>query len=492
MLRAGLLTTAAAAVAACSRVITSSTAPGPGPTGTVGTASSPSNQSVTIQHWDWWVTQGPTIDNEIRLFQQQHPNVTVQKTTQVVDQFPNLLQLAMKAGTSPDVFLIPSTPDLVEQVGQDWLKPLNQWATDRWRATFPPESFAEGSNIFQGKLYTAPYDGPAPWLQLYVNNTLFKAAGLVDGQGNVRLPRTWADVRLAAQTITRQSGGHVFGWGFGDKQKTFLPWQLMLCQTSGAPDAQTSFDLRTGSYSWATNPVFLDWLRFFMGLKQDGSIIPEAMSIDDETARVEFATGKFAMLVGGVWVQSGWQQTNPDFSDYSVVSLPHEQATPASYFYTSPGGVGFGVSSQTRLPDAAWEWFSWLNSKDAAIRWVKAGLGLRIFPDANKLEYARTRPYREYMQVALAGIRLGPAPNLLHPTMDQVKPQQTLPDIQGILEGVYTGQITDWKGALLDLQTRQNAAFAAAIKDAQSRGIDVDPSWWRVPDWNLTQNYVQR
>jgi hypothetical protein len=96
------------------------------------------------------------------------------------------------------------------------------------------------------------------------------------------------------------------------------------------------------------------------------------------------------------------------------------------------------------------------------------------------------------MQVALAGIRLGPAPNLLHPTMDQVKPQQTLPDIQGILEGIYTGQITDWKGALLDLQTRQNAAFAAAIKDAQSRGIDVDPSWWRVPDWNLTQNYVQR
>ncbi|HVC35137.1 MAG TPA: extracellular solute-binding protein [Chloroflexota bacterium] len=492
MIRAGLWTVAATALTACAQATPATQTPATTGAASAGSSGTPSTQAVTITHWDWWVTQGPTIDGEIKLFQQKYPNVTVQKTTQVVDQFPNLMQLAMKAGTSPDVFLIPSTPDVVEQVDQNWLKPLNPWATDTWQATFPPESFAEGSNVFQGKVYTAPYDGPAPWLQLYVNNKLFKSAGLVDAQGNVKTPQTWADVRSAAQAVAKAGHGSVFGWGFGDKQKTVLPWQLMMCQTSGTPDAQTGLDLRTGTYTWAANPVFLDWIKFFMGMKQDGTIITEAMSIDDETARVHFATDQFAMLIGGVWVQSGWTQTNPNFTDYSVVALPHQDAKPTSYFTTSPGGVGFGVSDQTKLSDEAWQWLSWLNSKDAAIRWVKAGQGLRIFPDANKIEYATTTPYREYMQVALDGIRMAPDPGLQHPTMDQVKPQQTLPDIQGILEGIYTGQIQDWKGALLDLQNRDNAALAAAIKDAQSRGIDVDPSWWRVPDWNLTQSYAEK
>ncbi len=489
MLRAGLLTAAAAAVTACASTAPQNQTPA---APVASTPSGTSSQPVTIAHWDWWVTQGPTIDNEIKLFHEKYPNVTVQKTTQVVDQYPNLLQLAMKAGTAPDLFLIPSTPQLVEQVDEGWLKPLNQWATDKWQATFPAESFAEGSNVFQGKIYTAPFDGPAPWLQLYVNDKLFKAAGLVDASGKVEAPRTWSEVRVAAQAITKAGGGNVFGWGFGDKQKTVLPWQLMLCQTSGAPDAQGGFDLRKGSYTWSSNPVFLDWINFFMGMKGEGSIVPEALSIDDETARVYFATGKFAMLIGGVWNQSGWAKTNPDFTDYSVVSLPHLGEKPDSYFYTSPGGVGFGVSNQTKIPDAAWLWFSWLNSKEAATRWVQAGQGLRIFPDANKLEFAKTEPYRQYMQVALDGVRMAPSPGLLHPTMDQVKPQQTLPDIQGILEGIYTGQIKDWKGALLDLQNRDDAAQAAAIKDAQSRGINVDPAWWRVPDWNLTENYVQK
>ena len=488
MLRATALSAAAVALSACGQT----TKPGQEQPSAAAAGVPGTPGTTTIQHWDWWVTQGPTIDSEIKLFQEKNPSVKVVKTTQVTDQYPNLLQLAVKANTAPDVLLIPSTPDLVEQIGQGWLKPLNQWATDKWQATFPANAFAEGSNVFQGKVYSAPYDGPAPWLQLYLNNALFKKAGLVDSSGKPEMPKTWEDVRTMAQTITKAGGGQSFGWGFGDKQKTVLPWQLMMCQMSGTPDAQTSLDLRVGHYTWSSNPVFADWIKFFMGMKSDGSIISDAMSIDDEQSRVQFASGKFAMLIGGVWVQSGWQETNPDFTDYSVAPLPYNGSKPTSYFYTGPGGVGFGLSAQTKQGDAAWQWFDWLNSKDAAVRWVQAGQGLRIFPDANKLEYAKTDPYREYMNVALTGIRMAPSPGLQHPTMSQVNPQTTLPDIQGILEGVYTGQISDVKGALKDLESRQDTALTAAIKDAQSRGVQVDPSWWVVKNWNLTENYTQK
>jgi len=456
----------------------------------VGANTAGSNgDTVAIEYWDWWVTQGPTIDKEIQLFEQVHPNIKIKKTTQVVDRYPELLQLAIKGNTAPDVFLVPEKPTFIEQVKQGWLLPLNKWATKDWQAQFPPYAFAEGSNVIDGKIYTVPYEGPGPWLQLYINTKVFKDAGLVDAGGNALIPKTWDDVRTFAAKVTKASGGKVYGFGFGDKQKTILPWQLMMVQNSGAPGGNSGLDAREGKYTWASNPVYLDWIQFFMGMKQDGSIIPNAMSMDDEMARAAFADGKFAMLIGGVWNQTGWAQTHPGFKDYAVAQLPYEGPEQASYFYQSPGGTGWAISSQTKHPEEAWLWFEWLNSKEAAVRWVKDGQGLRIYPEANKLEYATTPQFKQFMQIAQTDIRLGPAPNLEHPEMNEVKMRQTLPDIQNILEGIYSGQISDWKGALQDLEARQNAELQQAIKETQARGINVDPKWWVVPDWDITKDY---
>ncbi len=456
--------------------------------GASGAATGSSSGPVTIEYWDWWVTQSPTIDNEIKLFEKQYPNIKIKKTTQVFDRYTELLQLAIKGGTPPDVFLIPDKPNLIDQVKLGWLLPLNRWATKEWQSQFPPESFAEGANVFDGQIYTVPYEGAVPWLQFYINTKVFRDAGLVDEKGEVKVPRTWAEVREAARTITQKSGGKVYGYGFGDKQKQFLPRQMMMVQNSGHPDAATGFDLRVGRYTWYSNPVFLNWITFFMGMKQDGSIVPNALSMDDEMARVAFAQGKFGMLVGGVWNQTGWQKTNPDFDDYIVAPLPYEGPQQKSYFYRSPGGKGFAISAQTKHPEEAWLWFNWLNSKDASARWVKDGQGLRVYPDVNKLDEAKSPQFKQYMQLA-EGVKLAPAPSLEHREMAQVKEQQTLPSINDILVGIYTGQISDWKGALKDLEDRQNAELERTIKEAQARGIQVDPGWWKVPDWDITADY---
>ncbi|MCL5962522.1 MAG: extracellular solute-binding protein, partial [Chloroflexi bacterium] len=292
-----------------------------------------------------------------------------------------------------------------------------------------------------------------------------------------------------AAKVTKASGGKAYGYGFGNKQKFILPWQLQMVQNSGAPGGNSGFDAREGKFTWASNPAYLDWITFFMGMKQDGSIVPNAMSMDDEMARASFAGGKFAMLIGGVWNQSGWQKTNPDFKDYAVAQLPYEGPTQASYFYRGPGGTGWAISAQTKHPEEAWLWFDWLNSKEAATRWVQDGQGLRIQPEANNSEYAKTPQFAQFMELGKTDIKMGPAPSLKHPEMSDVKTQQTLPDIQAILEGIYTGQVSDWKGALQDLEARQNAELQRAIKETQARGINVDPKWWAAPDWDITTDY---
>ena len=149
-----------------------------------------------------------------------------------------------------------------------------------------------------------------------------------------------------------------------------------------------------------------------------------------------------------------------------------------------------GVDYCETHPEEAWLWFSWLNSREAASRWVQAGQGLRIFPEANNPDYAATPQFRQYMGIARDDIKMGPAQQLLHPEMNEVKQQQITPNIQNVLEGIYSGQVTDYQGALTDLQNRQNAELARAIKDAQDRGVQVDPSWWKVSNWDPTQDYL--
>ncbi|MCL5961695.1 MAG: sugar ABC transporter substrate-binding protein [Chloroflexi bacterium] len=457
--------------------------------GSAGSSQTGSSGQVTIKYWDWWVTQGPTIDNEIKLFEQAHPNIKIEKTTQVYDKYADLVNLAMKGGTPPDVLLVPDSIKLVQQVKQGWYLPLNKWADKTWQSQYPANSFAEASNVFGGKIYTAPYEGQVPFLQLYINTKVFKDAGLVDKDGQVLIPKTWDEVRADAEKITQSSGGKSYGFGFGDQQRFILPRQLAMVQQSGAPGGMDGFDMRTGRYTWASNPAYLDWINFFMGMKQDGSILPNALSMDDETSRVQFADGKFGMLVGGVWIQGGWQKTNPDFKDYAVAPLPYQGPDKASYWYKGPGGQGWAISAKTQHPEEAWLWFQWLNSKEAAERWVKAGQGLRVFPEVNKLEYAPTPQFAQYMKLA-EEIKLAPSPGLQHPEMAEVREQTTMPNLQGILEGVYTGQITDAKSALKDLEGRMNAELDRAIKDTQSRGVNLDPKWWVVKDWDITKDYA--
>ena len=110
--------------------------------------------------------------------------------------------------------------------------------------------------------------------------------------------------------------------------------------------------------------------------------------------------------IGGAWVQSGWKKTHPTFDDYVVARIPSKSGDPESYFYRSPGGISWAVSSTTKHPQEAWEWFKWLHSREAAARWVKDGNGLRVSPDVNKQEYAPTAQFAQFLHELEHGVTL--------------------------------------------------------------------------------------
>jgi ABC-type glycerol-3-phosphate transport system substrate-binding protein len=370
------------------------------------------------------------------------------------------------------------------------MMPVDKWATAAWRARFPQGTFHEGSNMFNGKLYTAPLGGYAPWLQLYINHRIFRNAGLINRDGSVRLPRTWDDVSRAAAAIVKKSGGSTHGLGFGNSQNFILAWWLELfVRGAGAPGGAYSLDNRVGKWTYATDRNYMDVIDLLLEWKNKGYFYPNSMSISDETARAFFERGKFGMTVGGVWNQAEWTQHH--FTDYSLVTLPTPGATPKGYFYYTPGGHFIAISAKTKHPDEAWAWFDWIYSPAAGKRWVEMGEDLSIFPEDDNPKFIKFKPFAEYVATRKYNLP-GPDPSVRNPQTSHVIQGAVHPDVNDLMAGIYTGQIKDIKGALASLAARYQKALTDGIVQARKQGYKVSLRDYIFPDWAITKPYYTK
>nr|BBH87730.1 hypothetical protein KTC_24810 [Thermosporothrix sp. COM3] len=443
---------------------------------------SSSSSTVTLNFWDYWVTQAPWVDNEIKLFQQKHPSIKIKKTTNVTDQYPNLFDLAIKSNKQPDVFMLASTPKINDQVARGWLMPLDKWATEEWRSKFPQGSFFEGNNIFNGKLYSAPLVGSAPWIQFYINNAVFKAAGITNPDGSVKIPQTWDDISRAADAIKKKGDNDVFPFGFGNGQAFILPWWLeMFVRGAGAVGGAYDKDLRTGKYTFGTDRAYTDFIELLLEWKKKNYFYPNSMSISDEQARALFERGKFGMTVGGVWNQPEWKQHK--FTDFSLMTLPTPDEKPKGYFYHGIGGTLWGMSAKTKHADEAWAWMDWLYSKEAGKRWVEMGEDLSVYPENNDPANVKDKQFAQYVATAKLSL-LAPIPEVRNPAVSQVIQNSVKPDISDVMTGIYTGQIGDVKAALSELAARMQKSLDDGIKQAQQKGHKVGAADYAFPDWD--------
>ncbi|SFF75653.1 ABC-type glycerol-3-phosphate transport system, substrate-binding protein [Actinacidiphila alni] len=452
-------------------------------------SSSGSGGGTTLTHWDFYDSQEPWVKNELALFGKAHPEIHVRRTKNAQAGYDNLFNLAERSGRTPDTFfLTKQTVPINQQVQKGWLLPLDKYATAEWVRTFPAYSFVEGLNVFDGKIYSAPFVGSGPPNQLFVNNKVFRDAGLTNADGSVQVPRTWDDMSRAADAIVRRSGGRTYGLGFGNGSTNLFAWWFdVLIRGAGSPGGSTGLDLRVGKYTYGTDRNYADLTNLIMEWKKKDYFYPNSLSVSDEIARAYFERGKFGMTVGGVWNEAEW--TAHGFTDYSVTTLVGPDETHKAYFYRTPGSALMGINARTKHPDAAWQWFSWWHSKAAAVRWVqKYREDLSAHPEANASDAIRFKPFAEY--VALQDLSLpGPQPWIRNPAASGVVVAPVQPDLGAFVAGVYSGQIKDISGALTSLGERSQSALDAGIKDGQKRGLKISAADWVFADWDPTKPY---
>ena len=85
-----------------------------------------------------------------------------------------------------------------------------------------------------------------------------------------------------------------------------------------------------------------------------------------------------------------------------------------------------------------------------------------------------------------------PDPLLRNPEIAEVLAEMrpVSPNPAEILQGYYSGAITDWRSELRSYNAAMTAERERAIERARSRGANVSINDWIFPNWNYGMNFT--
>ncbi|QFY10488.1 extracellular solute-binding protein [Nonomuraea phyllanthi] len=186
---------------------------------------------------------------------------------------PKVLQQS-SSRTLPDVLML-DNPDLQQIAASGALSPLDDYGVSA--EGMVPAVVKAGT--YDGRLY-----GIAPavnTLSIFYNKDLFAAAGITTP------PRTWAELRAAAERLTGQDR---YGFAMSNVNTYEGSWQFLPFMWGNGGSEQ---DIATPETEQA--------LRFLVDLQNDGSISRSSINWSQDDVIDQFVAGKAAMVVNGPW-----------------------------------------------------------------------------------------------------------------------------------------------------------------------------------------------
>jgi multiple sugar transport system substrate-binding protein len=434
----------------------------------------------------WWDHFGPLEELQKSTFETftADTGVQVEYTGYQTARMGEALTLAKQSKQLPDIH---------SNVGLDL--PLRQLIDDGWyqplqlpseaESLIADEDRLEGVTTFDGKLYTFPlFNFRQVWAQTYINKTAAERAGL----DPAAIPTTYDEFRTACQQV-KASGGDAKGMINNLGAPNRIAEQVNYWVQAAGFGGSGGVLYTTGEYAY-TDDTYLNLMDFLKSLQVDGLMVEG--QFDDNEARTRWAGGQAVFYVDGPWCTGAVKKLSEsavDTIDVGQILVPEAGLQPQVY-RASGGGPLFIAGSSTQ-PELASQLLAYLLEPDyakglaAAMDQPPLDLGvLDQVPEAHAV-------YRKGLQLAADTCFLAPQPVVRNPdvALATAKIAPIEPGIGELVQGMFSGDVTDMKAQLKTLSDKSNAAREKAIKEAKSDGIEVALDDFAFGDWTPGEDY---
>jgi multiple sugar transport system substrate-binding protein len=291
---------------------------------------------------------GPYFEEAAKAFEAANPDTKIQIEVVPWDELQQKLTTDISAGANADLSII-GTRWLLDFVSQGIVTPLDSYVTPEFKGRFI-ETFLSPS-VMDGKVYGLPIAASAR--AMYYNKDIFSKAGVTEA------PKTWDDMKAAAEKI-KASGGGVFPFGMQGKEiETDVYFYYAMWSYGGeiVKDGKSGLDSQAAMEAAKLYKGFLD-----AGLTQPG-----VTSYSREDVQNLFKQGKVATVITAPFLSNQIKAEAPKLN-YGVAPIP-----------AGPGGDRgtYGVTDSivlfenSKVKDEAWKFLDFLFTTEQRIKFDK-------------------------------------------------------------------------------------------------------------------------
>ncbi len=312
----------------------------------MGTSAMVRADEVTLKFWDNQQTESGLSQFQqeaVKRFEAENPDIKVEVTTIPYPEYQQKLLTAVQAGNGPDV----STVDQIwnaafaEAGAIDKLDDMAKSAGMKADAFFPG---AWASANYKDALWGVPFNVDV-WFFAFVNNALFKAAG-VDPASIA----TWQGMEAAAPKLTDASKGQFFIGLTGNKSE----YPVVMTDSFVYSNGGTVLD-EAGKCA-LTSPEAVEALEFYKKMSQyaPAGILNNA----DEPMRELFLNGTLAVELWPALEQPTLDKSKIDWD--LVAGFAPEGKTPVGTY----GGWNLVLYANSPHKEAAWKFIQFMTRED--------------------------------------------------------------------------------------------------------------------------------
>jgi len=313
---------------------------------------------TTIRYWNGFTgPDGRTMLRLVKRFNEENPDVRVLMQRMDWGVYYNKLFVAGLGRRAPEVCVIHT--DVLERfIRAGFVQPVDEFLD----GAYGIDAGDLDANVWeaverQGKHYALPLDVHP--LGLYYNQRLFRDAGIVDAEGNPKVPTTRREFLEACRKLTRDldGDGTIDQWGFVYTWFRTNVYALM-AQWGGASfsDDQASCLLNS--------PANVEALQFCADLVRKHRVAPPPENFD---AWIGFRQGKVGMAFEGIYMLADLEKQTD--LEYGGAPIPIIGTNPATWAGSHNLCLRSELDRKRLL--ASWRFLKYLS--DHSVDWAAGG-----------------------------------------------------------------------------------------------------------------------